>query len=159
GRRAAALRQYQLCVDVLRRDLGAEPEAETAELYLSILQGHAGGSDAPAAPGSGARARRRPAPARGTDAPLVGRAAAMRELIQALDQAADGHGRVMLIAGEAGIGKTRLVAELGHAAARRGFKALIGRAYRSEQVLPFRPFIDALRTDGCLGDGALREAL
>ena len=41
GRRAAALRQYQLCVEVLRREHRVEPEAETTELYLEILQGHA----------------------------------------------------------------------------------------------------------------------
>src|SRR5262245_55312392 len=116
GRRAAALRQYQLCVDVLQRDLRAEPEAETAELYLAILQGHGAGSEAPAAARAGARARRRPASTRGTEIPLVGRAGPIRELIEGLDHAADGQGRVILISGEAGIGKTRLVAELGHAA-------------------------------------------
>jgi len=37
GRRAAALRQYQLCVGVLERELGVEPEAETRQLYQDIL--------------------------------------------------------------------------------------------------------------------------
>ena len=38
GRRAAALRQYQLCVSVLQRELGVEPEADTRELYQEILR-------------------------------------------------------------------------------------------------------------------------
>src|SRR5262245_7142237 len=38
GRRGAALRQYQVCVDVLARELGLEPEAETRQLYRELLQ-------------------------------------------------------------------------------------------------------------------------
>src|SRR2546426_10022808 len=38
GRREAALRQYQLCVDALKRELGAQPEAETTQLYQEILR-------------------------------------------------------------------------------------------------------------------------
>jgi len=37
GRRSDALRQYQVCVDVLRRELGATPSAETQRLYSSLL--------------------------------------------------------------------------------------------------------------------------
>jgi DNA-binding SARP family transcriptional activator len=37
GRRAAALRQYQVCVDVLQRELGVEPEAATREMYQQLL--------------------------------------------------------------------------------------------------------------------------
>ncbi len=38
GRRAAALRQYQACVATMQRELGAEPETETKQLYQEILQ-------------------------------------------------------------------------------------------------------------------------
>jgi len=41
GRRAAALRQYQLCQSTLRRELKAEPEKETSALYEEILRGRA----------------------------------------------------------------------------------------------------------------------
>src|SRR5262249_2893230 len=37
GRRAAALRQYQMCVDVLQRERAFEPEAETKRLYREVL--------------------------------------------------------------------------------------------------------------------------
>src|SRR5882724_6747377 len=41
GRREAALRQYQLCVDALKRELSAQPEAETTQLYQEILRSRA----------------------------------------------------------------------------------------------------------------------
>ena len=37
GRRAAALRQYEVCLQALERDLGVEPEAETSELCRALL--------------------------------------------------------------------------------------------------------------------------
>src|SRR5262249_52040785 len=37
GRRAAALRQYQLCVEVLQRELGVEPEETTKQVYRELL--------------------------------------------------------------------------------------------------------------------------
>lgn len=41
GRRSAAQRQYQLCVDALQRELGLEPEAETKDLYQEIRRANA----------------------------------------------------------------------------------------------------------------------
>ena len=38
GRRGSALRQYQLCVGVLQRELGVQPETETKELYQAVLR-------------------------------------------------------------------------------------------------------------------------
>src|SRR6185369_13690528 len=50
GRRGAALRQYQHCVAVVQRDLGAEPEPETKQLYLAILRKRSAGPLAADAP-------------------------------------------------------------------------------------------------------------
>ena len=50
GQRGAALRQYQECVNVLQRELGVEPEAETRQLYREILQQRTAGGLAPADP-------------------------------------------------------------------------------------------------------------
>jgi predicted ATPase len=153
GRRAAALRQYQVCIDVLQRELRAEPEAETTDLYLAILQGR--GADA-TIPGTGPvrePTMRRPAIASGVaEVPMVGRGGEMRELLENLDRVAEGSGRLIMVTGEAGIGKTRLVAALRCEAVQRGFRVLVGRSYQTEQVLPFRPFIDALRADGTVCD-------
>src|SRR5207302_1143034 len=86
GRRGAALRQYQLCVDVLQRELRAEPEAETQRAYREIVQ--QGPSRGVAADTSGDRSRPRPAAARAANLPapesrLIGRAAEMGRLRQA----------------------------------------------------------------------------
>ncbi len=76
---------------------------------------------------------------------LVGRAREMEILVRALRAAQDGTGRCVFLAGEAGIGKSRLAAELGERAAAAQF--LIWRGYCSEQdsSFPYAPWIDALR--------------
>ena len=58
--------------------------------------------------------------------PLYGRAAELRTLMAAWTAARAGHGRVVLITGEAGIGKTRLVAELARRAENAGARTAIG---------------------------------
>src|SRR5262245_17222590 len=57
GRRPAALRQYQLCVEALKRELNAQPEAETTQLYQQILKTppvHPGRAEASRPPGGAA---------------------------------------------------------------------------------------------------------
>ena len=58
---------------------------------------------------------------------FVGRSTELDRLAQALDQAAGRAARVRLVAGEAGIGKTRLVAEFVERATRAGARTLGGR--------------------------------
>jgi tetratricopeptide (TPR) repeat protein len=143
GRRGAALRQYQHCVSVLQRELGVEPEAETKHLYQEILRQRPA-RVLPTEAGSSAEASshglRRLSPAEGS---LIGRDAEMGSLRAALD--ADQRGFLTAIVGEAGIGKTRLIAELITDAERSGRRVLLGRAYESDQVLPFGPWVQALR--------------
>ena len=134
GRRDAALRQYQECVEVLQRELGVEPEPETKALYQEILRQRPGH----AVPLSGA--------ARPTDRPLVGRGAEVVQLHGVLAAAWAGHGQIVAVVGEAGIGKSRLLGELTSEAERRGGQVLLGRAYESEQILQFGPWVDALRS-------------
>ena len=71
---------------------------------------------------------------------------------QALDQARAGRGSVVALVGEAGVGKTRLIAELAADVEHRGERVLIGRCYESEQILPFGPWLDALRASHVLAD-------
>ena len=91
-------------------------------------------------PGLSLRSRRR----RG--APLIGRERDLARLLEALEHAMAGRGGLMVLIGEVGIGKTRLVAELTAAATQRGGRVLIGRCYETERILPFAPWVDALRT-------------
>jgi DNA-binding CsgD family transcriptional regulator len=75
---------------------------------------------------------------------LIGRTFELDLLTRRLDSADRDEGSVVLIAGEPGIGKTRLMAELGKIAAMRGWKVLSGRAYESEGMPAYLPFIEAL---------------
>src|SRR5262245_35745420 len=146
GRRGAALKHYQLCVGVLERELGVEPEPETRRVYREILQQQARNATAP-----------RHAVAAVT--PLVGRDAEIKRL-RALAQAAlGGRGQIVLVTGEAGIGKSRLVEELIAEYARRGGRVLVGRAYETEQILPLRPWLDALRTGRVVADATRKGEL
>ena len=73
----------------------------------------------------------------GADVPLVGRLAELDRIGEALAAAAAGHGRVMVVEGEAGIGKTRLLdAALDHA---RGLGMQVFRAH-AEEFESRRPF-------------------
>jgi DNA-binding SARP family transcriptional activator/tetratricopeptide (TPR) repeat protein len=142
-RRGAALRQYQLCLTALRRDLGVEPEPETTRLYQAILTGFP--PDRPEPRG----ARRRPLrDLRAADTPLVGRAQEMARMEAVLDEAWRAGARVLVIRGVAGIGKTRLIEELAATASRRGGQLLVGRSWETEQILPLQPWIDAIRSGG-----------
>ena len=150
GRRAAALRQYQVCVGWLDRELGVEPDEETRALYREILRSTATSHRATAfAPGG--------FPGPGDETPMIGRSAEMERLRQVLGTLLDQGGRVALVAGEAGIGKTRLLQEFGKEAAARGLSVAVGACHESEQILPLRPWADALRSQ--LGDTEVRETL
>jgi DNA-binding SARP family transcriptional activator len=145
-RRGAALRQYQECVAVLRRELGTEPDAATQALYRTLLTQRAV-SEARVAPAL------EPARAAGTaprspdwryaETAVVGREAELARLRAALGRAAVGVAGVVAVVGEAGIGKSRLVEELAAGAA--DATVLIGRAHENEQILPFGVWVDALR--------------
>jgi len=77
--------------------------------------------------------------------PFVGRERELSVLEASLEDAAHGSGCAVLIAGEPGIGKSRLLAEFVAGARRRGWVALSGRAYETEGMPPYLPFVEALR--------------
>ncbi|PYN14101.1 MAG: hypothetical protein DME06_05545, partial [Candidatus Rokuibacteriota bacterium] len=126
GRREAALRQYQLCVDTLKRELSTPPEAETTQLYQEILgartirpdraevSGPASGSVAPAPITDllSTRSAVLPEAPPQTNLPaptseLIGRATALAEVTEVL-----GAHRLVTLIGAGGIGKTRLGLEV-----------------------------------------------
>jgi DNA-binding winged helix-turn-helix (wHTH) protein len=88
-----------------------------------------------------------PAAAQGAPpaAPFVGREAVLGALRGALAAAAGGRLRVLLLAGEPGIGKTRTLAELAREAAGRGFRCAEGRCYEGEGAPAFWPWLQILR--------------
>ena len=74
---------------------------------------------------------------------FVGREAEMAWLGRCLDAVEDGHPQVVLVIGDAGIGKTRLLREFGAAAHARGVEVCASRGYEDLRV-PFLPAIEAL---------------
>jgi len=90
--------------------------------------------------------RRRPLmPEEGIGAPLVGRDRERGALLAALAQLCDGRGGLVLIGGEAGVGKSRLVAEARRADAARGVDWLEGRTLSFGREMSYWPFLEILR--------------
>ena len=77
-------------------------------------------------------------------APLVGRTSELAALEEALGELERGRPSAIELVGPAGIGKTRLLAELGARADARGHLVLAGAASELERDLPFWVFVDAL---------------
>jgi len=76
---------------------------------------------------------------------LIGRERQLDLLSRLAEQARAGQGRTGLIAGEAGIGKSRLLAELKPAAIEQGMAIFQGRCFEPDRVLPYAPLLDLLR--------------
>jgi DNA-binding SARP family transcriptional activator len=158
GDRAAALAQYDACRAVMQKALGTEPDAATRALRDQI----AAASYPPSPEGAAARQRTAPRIRLGPPAelPLVGRTHELGRVCSSLTQVATGAGRVVLVHGEAGIGKTRLVQEVldglrvGRLSVPRFATVLTGRCHEALRNLPYAPIIDALHEDAMGVDGA-----
>jgi DNA-binding SARP family transcriptional activator len=157
GRRGAALAQYQACVAVLRRELGVDPEIETRRLYQEILR-RPSTTDDPrrGVTGTSGDLTSSGTPARpdlpADETPLFGRETELKQLRALLEHAAKGHGRLAIIMGEEGIGKTRLLSALAREAIEHGCRVLIGRCHESDSILPFGPWVEACRSSGLSTD-------
>jgi DNA-binding CsgD family transcriptional regulator len=77
--------------------------------------------------------------------PFVGRERELSFLVERLEAAKQGNGGVVLVSGEPGVGKTRLLLEFALSAEARGWTVLSGRAYDSEGMPPYLPFVEALK--------------
>ena len=92
--------------------------------------------------------------------PFVGRESERAEARRLLDQAVSGHGGVLLLGGEPGVGKTRLAEEVLGEARQRGCLALTGRCYETEGTPPFIPWVEIVeRAASIVPNAAFREAL
>ena len=79
------------------------------------------------------------------DGVFVGREREIKELRASLEKALAGTGGLLLLSGEAGIGKTRIAEELSTYGRLRGAKVLVGRCYEGEGAPSYWPWIQALR--------------
>jgi predicted ATPase/class 3 adenylate cyclase len=79
-----------------------------------------------------------------TYTPFVGRAAELARLTARLQDVRAGSGGLVLLAGEPGIGKTRMLEEFAEIARTDGTLVLWGRCYEGEAARPYGPFVEAL---------------
>ncbi|MCZ7568765.1 MAG: AAA family ATPase [Ardenticatenaceae bacterium] len=146
GNRTAALQAYRACRTILAKELAAEPSPETETLHERIRS----------TKGEGGTLRVKdedriyplsfiPHPSSFTHFPFVGRMAEHLQLATAYHTARQGQAQVVLIEGEAGIGKTRLATEFLAWAALHGPDVLRGRAFEAGGRLPYQPLVEALR--------------
>jgi DNA-binding SARP family transcriptional activator len=125
--RARALRVYHACESALDRGLGVPPSVETRRAYEALL---------PETPVAGE-----------PSAGLIGRARERARLTELWQDSQRGRARLVLVSGEAGIGKTRLVDELGTWCAHRGVAVADARSYAAEGGLAFGPVVTWLRSE------------
>jgi DNA-binding SARP family transcriptional activator/tetratricopeptide (TPR) repeat protein len=152
GERAKALEAYARLSSRLAEELGTDPAPDTHELYLAILRQQRPGDpsqpgDGPARPAARHAGIRHPSRARDSTAPspdLVGRDRELAELAAAWQRAAGGEPGVVVVVGEAGIGKTRLAEALAAEAASAGAMVLQSRCYETERSLFFQPVVEAV---------------
>jgi DNA-binding SARP family transcriptional activator len=147
GDRASALRQYRLCVATLDRELGVAPLESTTSRYEAIRDSDEPAETPAAAQGSGPHVQ---IGTLGGELPpkqaLVGREAAMDALRAAYSAAASGSGRIAVVTGEAGIGKTRLGDVFADYVRDRGGMVLRSRAYQGERGIAYGPIVELLRS-------------
>src|SRR5712692_374972 len=77
---------------------------------------------------------------------LIGRAHDLTTLHLLVDRAQSGQGQVALVSGEAGIGKSRLVAEVKTYAASHDFLLVQGSCFPTDHAIPYAPLLDLLRS-------------
>lgn len=135
GDRAAMSAHYRWLTELLDRELGVAPSAETRSLYVRLRHGERQAT-------TGLAVRR---PSIEPPAGLTGRRDEYRRLVEALGDAIDGHARIVSIVGAAGVGKTRLLEEIGLTAAEHGLRVLSGRGVGAEGRLDYQIWVEALR--------------
>ncbi len=151
GQRSAALRQYRECVRILDQELGVAPLEETTRLYQDIRENQT--------PPARIESRRTVGEieAEGSSAdrgvasvtpphsyPVVGRSDEWAILLNAYN-AVETDGHVLVIEGEAGIGKTRLAQEFIAHSQERGAIVISIRCYQGESGMAYAPIVEALR--------------
>ena len=101
-----------------------------------------------------------PAPLAGAGLPCVGRASELGRVDEAIDRAKRGEGALMLFAGEAGVGKTRMTLEAERVARSADVLVLRGHCSDADSAPPYQPLLEQIeRLARLIGPEAMRERM
>jgi DNA-binding SARP family transcriptional activator len=147
GRTHEALDAYEHCRTLLERELGTRPSLEMERERMRLGRGE----PVPVRP---REVTADPVTPGEPPLPLFGREREQQELRRHLEAATGAQaGQILLLLGDAGVGKTRLLAELGDQARARGGALLSGKAFEAELVRPYGVWIEALGRAQVVLDG------
>ena len=132
GDYASAIQQYRQCMELLERELGLKPMPETEALFQRIAR-------------ETQIQTAQPSPIVQPERVFVGRGDAVRELNLKWAEVLQGRMQSVIVTGESGIGKTRLVEHWLEGIRHRGI-LLRGRCYEVDQRVPFRPITEMFRS-------------
>jgi DNA-binding SARP family transcriptional activator len=135
GRQSEALAAYQDARGKLVEELGIEPGRHLRDLQQSVLNQEPKLDLSPLTQ----------QPDQPTSGAFVGREVELSELLAGLDDAFAGHGRLFLLGGEPGIGKTRLAEEVMMRARARSALVLVGRCWEAGGAPAYWPWVQSLR--------------
>jgi len=139
GELGRALETYERLRGVLAEELGTDPAPETRAVHLAILRQEAAPSGARAEPPG-------PVPQPVLDPAFVGREPELAWLTKGWTHAVAGRPSMVVISGEAGIGKTTLAGEVVRLAGATGGTVALARCYEAERSLFLQPVVDAVRS-------------
>jgi DNA-binding SARP family transcriptional activator len=139
GRQAEALAAYRDARQTLLGELGIEPTRALQELQKAIL------AQDPALDVQRRQRARQAAPGRHAATPVVGRDEELETLDAGLDDALAGRGRLFVVVGPPGAGKTHLADEVASRAKGRGAKVRWGRGWEGGGAPPYWPWRQAIR--------------
>ena len=165
GRQAEALDVLRQVREILDEQLGLDPGAELQQLQVQVLRQDpslawtgppeavrtvTSAPEGGPAPAEAALVEPVPAPAPEADGgwPMLGRDDELAALRRALRRAGDGRTTCAVVTGDAGIGKSRLCAELVDLARRHGVRVLTGRCSQDDGAPPLWPWASVLEQLG-----------
>ena len=146
-RQSEALRAYQEARELLVEELGLEPSRRLRDLEQAILR-----QDPSLDLGPPPQVEPEPTTVdqRASERPpgsvFVGRERELEVILRALDDALGGRGRLVVVGGEPGIGKSRLAEELAGEATNNRGRVLWGRCWEAGGAPPYWPWVQAIRS-------------
>jgi DNA-binding SARP family transcriptional activator len=148
GDRAGAVSTYHHCASVLERELGVQPGPATRQAFQRLMaDGEPSGARRPERQAAAARSGR-------AAAQLVGRSRELAALQDAWRAAAAGRPGLALVSGGAGVGKTRIVAEISALAQLHGAVVARSQCFGTSGRLALAPVADWLRSPAVQGASA-----